>query len=305
MSATTHYLPVGQRHSDAKLLFRFLVGPMGWMHVLAIGGLFVFEARPIDWIVCATLYFVRMFGVTGGYHRYFSHRTYKTSRAFQFVLAFLAQSSSQMGALWWASHHRVHHKESDTDRDVHSPIKRSFLYSHILWIFDDNLETDYEKIRDMAKYPELVFLNIYWWVPPLVLGFGTWLVLGWSGLFVGFFLSTVLLWHGTFTINSLSHVFGYQDYESGDESKNNWVLALVTMGEGWHNNHHYYQASTRQGFVWWQVDVTYYVIKALELVGLVWDVREPPKEVVAGKRKLSHTQRAKGSANDGGGQAAA
>ncbi len=240
------------------------------------------EVRPIDWIVCGALYFVRMFGVTGAYHRYFAHRTYKTSRWFQFVLAFLAQSSSQKGALWWAAHHRHHHKYSDQPEDIHSPVQRGFWYAHVGWMFDDTEATDYSKIKDFAKYPELVWLNKYWWVPPTVLGFAVFLALGWSGLLIGFALSTVLLWHGTFTINSLTHLFGKRVYPTTDDSRNSMFFALITMGEGWHNNHHYYQACTRQGFHWWQIDMTYYVLKAMSWVGLVWDIREPPKEVVEG-----------------------
>ena len=238
--------------------------------------------RPIDWAVCAALYVVRMFGVTGVYHRYFSHRTYKTSRVFQFLLALLAMSSSQKGVLWWAAHHRHHHKYSDQPQDIHSPLQKGFWYAHVGWIFDNTEATDYAKIKDFARYPELVFLNKLWWLPPTLLGFAVFLTLGWSGLLIGFALSTVLLWHGTYTINSLTHLVGKRVYETTDDSRNSFILALITLGEGWHNNHHYYQASTRQGFHWWQIDITYYVLRALALVGLVWDIREPPANVVAG-----------------------
>ena len=219
-----------------------------------------------------------MFGVTGVYHRYFAHRTYKTSRVFQFLLAFLAMSSSQKGVLWWASKHRVHHKLSDMDGDPHDS-RRGFWYSHIGWLYDRNEATDYGKIRDMARYPELVFLNKLWFIPPLVLGVAVWAIWGWSGLLIGFFLSTAVLWHGTFTINSLSHMLGTQRYDAKDASTNNWVLAIITMGEGWHNNHHHFMGSTRQGFFWWEIDLTYYVLRALAFTGLVWDIKEPPRHV--------------------------
>lgn len=240
------------------------------------------EVRPIDWVVCFALYVIRMFGVTGVYHRYFSHRTYKTSRGFQFLLALLAMSSSQKGVLWWAAHHRHHHKYSDMPEDIHSPKQRGFFYAHVGWLFDQTESTDYSKIKDFAKYPELVFLNKFWWIPVAALGFVTFLTLGWSGVLIGFALSTVLLWHGTYTINSLTHLFGKRVYETTDDSRNSLILALITLGEGWHNNHHYYQASTRQGFHWWQIDITYYVLRALQAVGLIWDIREPPASVVAG-----------------------
>ena len=149
-------------------------------------------------------------------------------------------------------------------------------------IFEDDGKTDYAKIKDLAKFPELVFLDKYWWIPPALVGFASYAALGFSGLFFGFFLSTVLLWHGTYTINSLSHVFGWQDYETGEDSKNNFVLALLTLGEGWHNNHHYYMGSAPQGFRWWQIDITYAILRVLAVFGLVWDVRTPPADVLDG-----------------------
>ena len=274
-----------------RLVFSTIFSVFGFIHLLCFGALFL-DVSAADWWACGALFVVRMFGVTGGYHRYFSHRTYKTSRWFQFVLAFLAQTSSQKGALWWAAHHRGHHKHSDTEEDTHSPVQDGFFYSHVGWMWDPGTEvTHYDRIKDFAKYPELVWLNKNWLVPPFVLGTATYLALGWSGLFVGFFLSTVLLWHSTFFINSLAHVFGTRPYRSGDDSRNNFLLAILTLGEGWHNNHHYYQASTRQGFHWWQIDITYYVLKTLSFVGIVWDIREPPADVVSGERVLSHVRR--------------
>ena len=251
--------------------------PFFLMHLLPLGALFT-GARWQDFAVCAALYAARMFGVTGGYHRYFAHRTYKTSRVFQFLLALLAQSSAQKGALWWAAHHRTHHKLSDKPGDPHNS-RRGFWYSHIGWILDHSDGTDYAKVKDLAKYPELVFLNVYPNLPTLALGFGVWWLMGWSGLFIGFGLSTVLLWHGTFTINSLAHMIGKPRYDANDESKNSFILALITLGEGWHNNHHYFMGSTRQGFYWWEIDISYYVIKVLSWLRLVWDVKAPPARV--------------------------
>jgi stearoyl-CoA desaturase (delta-9 desaturase) len=236
-------------------------------------------------VLCVVLLFVRVWGITAGYHRYFSHRTYKTSRAFQLFLAVLAQSSSQKGVLWWAAHHRVHHKLSDQPGDVHSPIQENFWYAHVGWLFDDTEETRWDKIRDFAKYPELRWLNKYWAVPPTLLAVGCFLVAGWPGLFIGFFLSTVLLWHNTFLINSLTHVWGKKRFDTTDESRNNLVTALLTLGEGWHNNHHHYQSSCRNGFYWWEIDVTYYVLKLLSWVGLVWDIREVPAHVLEEGRR--------------------
>ena len=236
-------------------------------------------------VLCVVLLFARVWGITAGYHRYFSHRTYKTSRPFQFFLALLAQSSSQKGVLWWASHHRVHHKHSDQPGDVHSPVQRTFYYAHVGWIFDETDDTRWDKIRDFAKYPELRWLNRYWADPPTVLAIACFLIAGWSGLFIGFFLSTVLLWHNTFLINSATHVWGKKRFDTADESRNNMLTALLTLGEGWHNNHHHYQSSCRNGFYWWELDVTYYVLKMLSWVGLVWDIREVPAHVLEEGRR--------------------
>ena len=236
-------------------------------------------------VLCVVLLFVRVWGITAGYHRYFAHRTYKTSRAFQLFLAVLAQTSSQKGVLWWAAHHRVHHKHSDQPGDVHSPVQKGFYYAHVGWLFDDTEETRWDKIRDFAKYPELRWLNQYWYVPPTVLAVACFLLAGWPGLFIGFFLSTVLLWHNTFLINSLTHVWGKKRFDTTDDSRNNMLTALLTLGEGWHNNHHHYQSSCRNGFYWWEIDVTYYVLRLLGWLGLVWDIREVPKHVLEQGRR--------------------
>ena len=238
-------------------------------------------------VLCVALYIARMFGVTAGYHRYFSHRTYRTSRVGQFLLAFLAQSSAQRGILWWAAKHRHHHKHSDTALDVHSPRQRGFWYAHVGWIFTpQHGATDLDAVPDLTKYPELVWLDRHPYLPATILGAACWLIAGWSGLVVGFVWSTVLLYHGTFFINSLAHVHGTQRYVTGDDSRNNWWLAIITLGEGWHNNHHTYQRSTRQGFRWYEFDPTFYVLKAMSWLRLVWDLGEPPPDVIRNERPL-------------------
>jgi stearoyl-CoA desaturase (delta-9 desaturase) len=238
-------------------------------------------------VLCAGLYALRMFGVTAGYHRYFAHRAYKTSRAAQFVLALLAQTSAQRGALWWAANHRQHHRHSDTVLDVHSPRHHGFWYSHLGWVFTRrHNDTNYEAIADFTRYPELVWLDRHPYLPATVLGVLVWLVAGWGGLVVGFLWSTVLVWHATFAINSLAHVVGRQRYVTGDDSRNNWWLAILTMGEGWHNNHHAFQSSVRQGFRWWQYDLTFYVLQLLSWLGIVWDLQRPPEAVIRGEQRL-------------------
>jgi stearoyl-CoA desaturase (delta-9 desaturase) len=237
--------------------------------------------------ICIALYWLRIFAIGAGYHRLFSHRAYSTSRPFQFVLAFLAQSSAQKSVLWWASKHRHHHLHSDTEVDVHSPRHKGFIYSHLGWIFSRKHDlADFEKVADLMRYPELMWLHKYELLPAVLLGAFCFLVAGWSGLVVGFFWSTVLVYHATFCINSLAHVSGSTRYVTGDDSRNNWLLAVFTMGEGWHNNHHAFQSSVRQGFRWWEIDPTYYLLRALSWLGLVWDLRTPPEPVLRNEQRL-------------------
>jgi len=226
-----------------------------------------------DIALCFALYFIRMFFVTAGYHRYFAHRSFKTSRVGQFLLALGAQTSAQKGVLWWAAHHRDHHRYSDGPEDPHSP-KMGFLYSHIWWIIDPkNRPTGFDKVKDLTRFAELRFLNKFHWLPAATLGFACWLWGGWSALVGGFFLSTILVYHGTFVINSLSHVWGTVRYNTGDTSRNNFLLALVTLGEGWHNNHHRTPGRARQGERWWEVDISYTLLRVAEWLGLVSGLR--------------------------------
>ncbi len=228
----------------------------------------------------ATTFVVRLLGITGGYHRYFAHRSYRTSRGFQLVLAVIGASAAQKGPLWWAGHHRRHHRYSDGPGDVHSP-REGFWYSHQGWIFDSRWDrTPTEQIPDFARLPELVWLNRWHVAPPALIAALCFAIGGLQGLVWGFAISTTLLWHCTYSINSFAHLFGSRRYETGDTSRNNWLLALLTFGEGWHNNHHHYMASTRQGFFWWEIDLTYYVLRGLAVAGLIWDLREPPAHLL-------------------------
>ncbi len=254
--------------------------PFFAVHAIAIAGIFWMGWSWKGFALAIGLYYARMLFVTSAYHRYFSHRTFKTSRWFQFVLAFLAQTSSQKGVLWWAGHHRQHHKLSDKPGDIHSMKLDGFLWSHVAWILSTKHEaTAWEEIPDLAKYPELRWLNRWHLVPVVLFAVATWLIGGWFGLLWGFFVSTTLLWHGTFTINSLCHWFGRRRYSTTDESKNSLTFALVTLGEGWHNNHHYYPRAVNQGFYWWEIDITYYVLRLMAAIGLVWDLHVIPKKI--------------------------
>ena len=229
------------------------------------------------------MYFLRMFAITGGYHRYFAHRAYRTSRAGQLFLAVLGTTATQKGPLWWASTHRLHHRYSDTERDVHSPMRRGFFWSHMgWWLSREHEATHLEIIPDFAGYPELRLVERWNVLGPLGLIALLAALGGWDAFLWGYAVSTCFLLHGTFTINSLAHVFGTRRYATTDTSRNNFLLALVTLGEGWHNNHHHYMNSANQGFFWWEVDGSYYALKALEKLGLVWELRGVPDHV---KRK--------------------
>ena len=244
----------------------------------------------INWqacVLCAFMFFTRKFGITGAFHRYFSHRSYKTSRFFQFCLAFLGGMAAQKGALWWAAQHRHHHKHSDTGEDIHSAKLEGFYWSHIGWVLSPEYEEyDANTVKDLARFPELAWLDKYIFIPPVAAGAFCffvghfWFGNAMMGLVVGFFISTVILYHTTFSINSLCHMFGTRRYETGEASKNSIWLALLTMGEGWHNNHHHFPLSCRQGFFWWEIDITYYILLGLEKVGLVWDLQAPPKRML-------------------------
>jgi stearoyl-CoA desaturase (delta-9 desaturase) len=267
--------------------------PFVAMHLACLLPLVV-GVSPVAVAVCVALYGLRMFALTGFYHRYFSHRTFKTSRPAQFVFAVWGASAVQRGPLWWAAHHRHHHRFSDQPEDVHSPTQHGFLRSQMTWVMDFKSQpTRLEYVKDLARYRELVFLDRFDTLVPILLGaftFGLGAVLeavapglGTNGpqMFVwGFVISTVALFHMTGTINSLSHMFGNRPYDTSDTSRNNPVLALITLGEGWHNNHHRYMSTARQGFRWWQVDLTWYGLLLLERLGVIWDVRPVPADIV-------------------------
>jgi stearoyl-CoA desaturase (delta-9 desaturase) len=260
--------------------------PFTLVHVACLAAIW----SGITWqslVLCAAMYWLRIFAIGAGYHRYFSHRAYATGRVVQFVLAFLAQSSAQKSVLWWAAKHRHHHLHSDTEDDVHSPRHTGFWYSHLGWIFARrHAKTDLTKVADLARYRDLVLLHKCELVPAVAAGALCFWIAGWPGLVVGFFWSTVLLYHATFCINSLAHVRGSKRYVTGDDSRNNWLLAFFTMGEGWHNNHHAYQSSVRQGFRWWEIDGTFHTLKLLSFVGLVWDLKTPPQAVRRNEHRL-------------------
>jgi stearoyl-CoA desaturase (delta-9 desaturase) len=261
---------------DARRVDWVRVIPFIGMHVMCLGVFWV----GWSWTavgVAIGLYVVRMFAVTGFYHRYFSHRTFETSRLGQFAFAVWGASCTQRGPLWWAAHHRKHHRHSDTELDVHSPRHHGLWWAHMGWITAPaNFPTDFSQIPDLAKYRELRFLDRFDLLVPLALAVTLFLLGGWQLLIWGFFVSTVVLFHCTCFINSLAHTMGRRRYATGDDSRNSLILALVTFGEGWHNNHHRYPGATRQGHRWWEIDLTFYGLWLLSRLGVIWDLRPVP-----------------------------
>jgi stearoyl-CoA desaturase (delta-9 desaturase) len=267
--------------------------PFLFLHLACLGIIWV-GWSPIALIACLGFFWLRMFAITAFYHRLFAHRSFKTNRFWQFVFAVIGNASCQRGPLWWASHHRKHHKYSDQKADLHSPVRHGFWFSHVGWFLSDGgFKTDYSVIKDLAKFPELRFLNRFDILVPAVFAtlaflFGEYLFVahphletnGWQMLVWGFFVSTCILFHATFTINSLGHILGSQRFDTKDHSRNNPWFALLTLGEGWHNNHHRFAVSTRQGFYWWEIDITYYLIKILSIFGIVRDLNPVPKRIL-------------------------
>lgn len=282
-----------------------LENKVDWLRVLPFVGLHLACLGVIwvgwSWFAIAfaiALYGIRMFAVTGFYHRYFSHKAFRTSRFLQFIFALIGSTAVQRGPLWWASQHRHHHVNSDQQEDAHSPVQHGFLWSHLGWFLSDaHFATRTDRVKELAQYPELRFLDRFDVVVPIffalaIYGLGEWLAVaapaldtnGLQLLVWGFAISTVLLYHATFSVNSLAHAWGSRRYETQDHSRNNFLIALMTLGEGWHNNHHHYPGSARQGFYWWEIDLTYYGLKILAACGLIWDLKTVPVNVRESRR---------------------
>lgn len=267
-----------ERESDEKADWVSAI-PFIIVHLMPLVAIFT----GVTWqavVLLLVLFWGRMFFITAGFHRYFAHRGYELGRFMQFVMAFGATTSAQKGPLWWSGYHRHHHRFSDTPKDIHSPLK-GFWWSHVGWILAKKYKAPrFDLIKDFAKFPELRWLDQHHLTPSIILGMVSFMIAGLPGLFFGFFGSTVLLYHSTFFINSLAHIYGRRRYITTDTSRNSYFLAFLTMGEGWHNNHHYYRSSANQGFFWWEIDFTYYILKAMSWVGLVKNLRKPPKQLL-------------------------
>jgi stearoyl-CoA desaturase (Delta-9 desaturase) len=285
-------------HEKKIELIRIL--PFILLHLACLSVFFV-GVSSVAIELCFAMYLIRMFAITGFYHRYFSHKAFKTSRIVQFIFAFLAASAAQRGPLWWASHHRHHHAKSDTPDDSHSPLQHGFIWSHLTWFLSNkNFMPKTERVSDLMIFHELKFLDRFDGIAPIILATLLFFVgeeinnhapqLHTNGMQIlvwGYVISTIFLYHMTFTVNSLAHVWGRRRFNTQDQSRNNPLIAILTLGEGWHNNHHHFPGSARQGFYWWEIDFTYYGLKILQACGLIWDLRKVPAEVLSNKRVRS------------------
>jgi stearoyl-CoA desaturase (delta-9 desaturase) len=268
----------------------FILMHLGCLAVIWVGWTWLCVALAV------ALYVGRMFFITGFYHRYFSHRAFRAGRFFQLLMAVAGLTAIQRGPIWWAAHHRHNHRHSDQEVDLHSPSVWGTLWAHMFWFTTENaFITRTRNVPDLMRYPEMVWLDRFDWV--VYLGFGLvcyasgmagqalgWDITGGQSFVWGFLISTVLLYHGTYTINSLAHRFGTRRYATKDDSRNNWWLALVTLGEGWHNNHHHYPGAARQGFFWWEIDLTYLSLLALQKLGCIEGLRGVPDQQLNARR---------------------
>src|SRR6266446_4346657 len=324
-SIVSNLFSVERGKLDHSVCIQFL-----FMHLACLAAIWT-GVSVIAVVTCLAFYVVRMFAITAGFHRFFSHRTYRTGRVFGFLMAFAGTAANairkpktlpvlmafagtaayQKGPLWWSSHHRRHHLHADTEDDLHSPLTRTLWRSHVGWFLHrESQVTEWALIPNLLKYRDLRFLDRFYSLPPAVLavaafGFGSALqryapslgTSGWQMLVWGFFISTVLLYHGTFTVNSLAHIFGKRRFGTADNSRNNLFVALITLGEGWHNNHHHYATSERQGFYWWELDVSHYTLRVLSWFGIVWDLRTPPSSAALLRQTLSLNKSIERTAN--------
>jgi len=282
----------GQKKVDWLRILPLIVLHLGCLAVFWVGW---------SWaavMVSLILYIVRMFAITGFYHRYFSHKTFRTNRIWQFVFGIMGNASVQRGPLWWAAHHRHHHRFTDLEQDVHSPSRHGFWWSHIGWMTSKaNFPTKLNYVKDWAKYPELRWLNRFDTAVPMILAISLYLfgellahwaphlkTSGWQMVVWGFFISTVVLLHATLTINSFDHMYGTRRFDTPDSSRNNAFLSLITLGEGWHNNHHHYAVAARQGFYWWEIDITYYLLVLMSWIGIIRDLRPVPEHILRSGR---------------------
>ncbi len=251
---------------------------MLFMHIGAIAGFFTFSWKVVG-VALVLWWLTGGIGICLGYHRYFTHRSYETPRAVQYFLAICGCMAGESGPISWVAAHRYHHTYSDTDKDPHSPLK-GFLWAHFTWLFGrEDFLSDFDSYKrftpDMAKDKFLVFLDRYPMLPVFMLAAALYWMGGWPFVVWGIFVRSVLVYHSTWLVNSASHIWGYRSYKTTDASRNNWWVALLAFGEGWHNNHHAFQRSARHGFRWWEFDLTYLTVQLMWVFGLATQIHLP------------------------------
>lgn len=269
---------VEYRQNNENKIQWFTIGAVISYHALAIWALFTFSWTNLA-VTAFLWWFVQSFGLGIGYHRLLTHRGFKTSKAFEYFLTFLASISMQSGAITWVTSHRIHHAFTDTDTDPHSPIKNGFWWSHIGWIFkgaaQNNDEATHKRYSpDLMKDKVHILINKYYIAPTVVLAIALYFIGGYSMVLWGIFLRTTWAWHCTWLVNSATHLWGSRRFETKEDSRNNGWVALLTWGEGWHNNHHAYPTSARHGLTWYEFDINWLQLKVLEKIGIIWEMKE-------------------------------
>ena len=273
-----------------------MIGASAALHAAALHAVLLAPAPgALELGLCGASYAARMFGITAGYHRYFAHRSFECGRGTQLALGVLGAAAWQRGPLWWAAHHHEHHAHSDTARDPHSPVSGSVVWAHLGWMATprraplparyvdgtDSVSRRFGRDPRASRFPEIHALDRHHAVPGLALLAGVSALDGAAGALWGFAVPTVLCWHATFMVNSVCHAWGERRFQTGDASRNNALVALLTFGEGWHNNHHMFAWSAAQGLRWYELDLSFAALRALERCGLVWNLKVPTAEQVA------------------------
>lgn len=249
-----------------------------YMALIHFGALFALLPSNFSWTAVGLVIFLHWvtggLGITLGWHRLVTHRSFQTPKWLEYFLVFCGTLACQGAVIDWVGLHRIHHLHSDTQPDPHDS-NRGFWWSHMGWMFHQvPADKDVPRFtKDIADDPVYQFLSKYFVPIQVVLGLLLYAIGGWSWLVWGIFARLVIVFHCTWFVNSATHKFGYRTYESSDRSKNCWWVALLTYGEGWHNNHHAYQYSARHGMKWWELDLTWMTIQVLQVLGLAQKVR--------------------------------
>ncbi|MCX5663003.1 MAG: fatty acid desaturase [Planctomycetota bacterium] len=260
---------------------------IGLLHAGCLLAPFFFSWTAV--IAAAVLWFVGgCLGITLGYHRFLTHRSFQTYKPVEYFLAICGTLNWQGGPIHWVGTHRIHHHLSDEPGDPHSPVVDGFTWAHMFWCMtkDDPSNDPRDAAKDLQRDPIMVAIDKYFYVFMVPLAVGLYFLGGWACVIWGVCVRTTLMYHCTWLVNSASHVWGYRNFTTSDASRNNWWVALLSWGEGWHNNHHAQQRSAAHGMRWWEVDITFAVIRTMEILHLCKRVVRPDVS------QMTHRQRA-------------